>query len=1034
MSNFHRVLKTKRLRRAPQARLAGWIAILVVAGRVAGASEPTPEQADYFEKNVRPVLVQHCHQCHGGKKQEASLRLDSRETALKGGDSGASIVPGNPEESLLIAAIRRGGTVSAMPPDTALKPHEITALAKWVEMGAPWPGSVDSSVALAPAKPLWSLQPLRVVEPPMAEESAWNQSRIDRFIHAGHLEHQVTPAGLTDKRTLLRRVTYDLTGLPPTRQEIEAFVSDSSPDAFRTVIDRLLATPEYGERWGRHWLDVVRYADTAGDGADYPVPEAYRYRNYVIRSINNDKPFDEFVREQIAGDIIAKAALTSGEQTPQQYADRIVATGFLAVGKRFGYNDNTEFVHLDIADTIDSVGRSLLGLSLGCARCHDHKYDPVTANDYYALYGIFASSRFAFPGGEELQRPRHFTPLPLPAEVQRIDQERATQLTHLDSELARFELERLTLDPLMVGGGADYGVEQQELGKAPAAPWIHAGPNVVLAEAQSPFANVHPPGSRGVRVRNSTPNEGVRREFTNHTAATSQQLYFNLDFRNVDTAEGEAAYRFYLGHGAIVSLAFEASIGSNEFHLRNGDDWESLAKLETGAWYNLAITFDLVNRTYSGTLLKAGETQPVHFEQKRLASNWDGIINTFVSDGIGKSPGRTAIRDLDNLGIQNAPFASTPTVAASPEQTAKLKSVQDSLAGLKKQRDELANKPLYDMAYAVGEGTPVNVRVHKRGEPDRLGDEVARRNLKILGGQPIPREGGSGRLQLAQWFTDISNPLLARVIVNRVWQFHFGVGLVRSSSDFGARGELPSHPELLDDLTITFVRNGWSLKSLHKLILNSRAYQLASTDDPANLERDAENRWLWRFPRQSLDAESIRDSMLMLSGQLDRTMPEGHPFPPTSAWNFSIHYPFKAYYDSNHRSVYLMVQRSQKHPFLSLFDGADPNVSTASRFTTTTPTQALYLMNSPFVNQQSHHFALRLLEQSVSDPDRVRHAVESAWGVPPSDEEVADFLQFITEYRQQSARLNLPAEKQNELAWAAFARVLMTSNQFLFVD
>lgn len=1029
---FERAVQLKRCSDVTTAVLG--MVILLVAARTAAASEPTPEQADYFEKHVRPILVEHCHQCHGDKKQEASLRLDSRETILKGGDSGPSVVLGKPDESLVIAAVGRRGSVSAMPPDTSLKPHEIAALTKWIEMGAPWPGSVDTSVSAVAAKPLWSLQPVRVVEPPVAEDAAWNQTRIDRFIHAGHLQHHVVPVGLTDKRTLLRRVTYDLTGLPPTIKEIEAFLADSSPEAFSTVIDRLLAAPEYGERWGRHWLDVVRYADTAGDGADYPVPEAYRFRNYVIRSMNNDKPFDEFVREQIAGDIIAKAALDSGEQTPQQYADRIIATGFLAVGKRFGYNDNTEFVHLDIADTIDSVGRSLLGLSLGCARCHDHKYDPVTANDYYALYGIFASSRFAFPGGEELQRPRHFVPLPIPSEVQRMDQERATQLAHLDAELSRLEFERLTLDPVMIGGGADYAVEQQELGKPPVAPWITAGPNAVLSEAQSPFTNVHQPGTRGVRVRNSTPNEGVRREFTNHTATTSPQLHFNLDFRNVDTAEGDAAYRFYLGHGAIVSLAFEASIGSNAFHLRNGDEWEFLGSLETGTWYNLGITFDLVNRTYAGTLLKAGETQAIHFEQKHLARNWDGIINTFVSDGIGKSPGRTAVRDLDNLGIQNAPFSPATTIASSPEQIAKLKLVQDSLAELKKQREELANKTLYDVAYAVAEGTPVNVRVQKRGEPDRLGDEVPRRNLEVLGGQPIPGEGGSGRLQLAEWFTDISNPLLARVIVNRVWQYHFGAGLVRTSSDFGARGELPSHPELLDDLTMTFVRNGWSLKSLHKLILTSRAYQLASTEDPSNLEVDAENRWLWRFPRQSLDAESIRDSMLMLSGQLDRSMPEGHPFPPTSSWNYSIHYPFKAHYDSNHRSVYLMVQRSLKHPFLSLFDGADPNVSTAARFTTTTPTQALYLMNSPFVNQQSHHYALQLIKQHTSDAYRIRTGVESAWGVIPSESEVAEFVEFIRNYREQSARLNLPEEKQNELAWAAFARVLMTSNQFLFVD
>ena len=998
------------------------------------AAESTPEELDFFEKNVRPVLVEHCQSCHGNKKQQAGLRLDQRSAILKGGESGPALVAGKPDESLLMDAIRRVGTTSAIPPDHPLKPHEIAALAKWIEIGLPWPETAEPVAAGTTSKSLWSLQPVHVSDPSESNDPDWNHTRIDRFIHAGHTAHGVTPVGLADKRTLLRRAAFDLNGLPPSPEEMQTFLSDPSPEAFAHAVERLLASPRYGERWGRHWLDVVRYADTAGDGADYPVPEAYRYRNYVIRSFNDDKPFDEFVREQLAGDIIAQSALASGEQTPRQYADRIVATGYLAVGKRYGYNDYTEYVHLDIADTIDSVGRSLLGLSLGCARCHDHKYDPVSAEDYYALYGIFASSRFAFPGGEELQRPRHFVPLRLPAEVEQMNRERASELARLDSKLLRLKQERVTLDPASIGGGADYGVENQELGKAPIAPWIHAGPNLVLAESQSPFTNVHPAGTRGVRVRNAAPNEGVRREFGDHTAITSPRLYFNLDFRNLNEVEGDAAYRFYLGHGAIVSLGFEASVSSHELHLRNGDEWESVAKLETGAWYNLAITFDLVNRSYSGTLLRSADSSPIEFSNKQLAKSWDGIINTFVSDGIGKAPGSPPTRDLDHMGIQNAPFARSPGGTPTTEQVERLKTLQQSIDGLKKQREQLANRALYDVAYGVTEGTPVNVRIQKRGEPDRLGDEVARRNLSIFGGQPIPAGGGSGRLQLAKYLTDVSNPIMARVIVNRVWQYHFGAGLVRSSSDFGARGDLPTHPELLDDLTSSFVRHGWSIKALHKAILGSRAYQLASDDQSHNLEIDVENKWLWRYPRRSLDAEAIRDSMLLLSGQLDPSTPEGHPFPPVGTWNFTIHYPFKAQYESKHRSAYLMVQRSQKHPFLSLFDGADPNVSTASRFITTTPTQALYLMNSPFVKEQSLHFARRLTQRQESDRDRVRFAVESSWCLEPTSEEITDFLAFMTQYRHQTNEPGVSENQRSEVEWAALTRVLMTSNPFLFVD
>ena len=1005
-------------------------------GGIARGADAKPDDLAFFEREVRPVLVHNCQECHGAKKQHASLALTSRDAVLKGGDSGAAIVPGKPDESILIAAVRHTGDASAMPPERKLKEHEIAALAKWVELGAPWPTeTLTPATPQTAAKDLWSLKPLQPSEPPTAAAPEWNQTEIDRFLHAAHLEHGVTPAGLTDKRTLLRRVTYDLTGLPPTPEEIQAFLADDSAEAWSRVVERLLSSSHYGERWGRHWLDVVRYADTAGDGADYPVREAFRYRNYVIQAFNADKPFDEFVREQLAGDIIARQALESGTQSPEQYAERVIATGYLAIGKRFGYNDNTEFVHLDISDTIDTVGRSLLGLSLGCARCHDHKYDPVSAADYYSHYGIFASSRFAFPGGEELKRPRHFVPLIPPAQAEGLEQQRTAELNRLDAELLRLDQVHATLDSTRIGGGADYGVEQQEPEKPPGSPWFTAGPNQVLAEAQSPFVNVHPAGTRGVRVRNTTPHEGVRREFSNHTAATSPKLYFNLDFRNVDKVEGEAAYRFYAGHGAIVSLAFEASVSSSEFHLRNGADWESLARLETGVWYNLAITFDLAAKTYSGTLLRHGDAAPIAFQDRKLAPNWDGIFNTFVSDGIGKAAGTPPTRDLDNLGIQNAPFAvPSADQTQTPEQLARLKETQDSITRLKAERDQLAAKSLYEVAYAVAEGTPANARIQKRGEPDRLGDEVPRRNLDILGAEPVPAGPGSGRLELAEWLTRPSNPLTARVIVNRVWQYHFGAGLVPSSSDFGTRGDQPTHPELLDHLTSAFIRGGWSIKSLHRAILATRAYRLASGDDPRNLETDSENKWLWRYARRPLEAEAIRDSILAVSGELDRTTPAGHPFPPLDQWTYTIHYPFKANYDSKHRSVYLMVQRSVKHPFLSLFDGADPNVSTADRFLTTTPTQALYLMNSPFVHEQSRAFARRLLARMEPDSDRVRFAVEATLGRSATGEEVAEFLKFVERYREQAVRNNVPADQQAEQAWSAFARVLLTSNEFLFVE
>lgn len=1014
-----------------------WGCLLDPGGNRVGEAAESSEDLAFFEKQVRPVLVQHCQECHGPKKQHAGLSLTSREALLKGGESGPAIVSGKSAESLLVLAIRHTGEASAMPPEKKLAEREIASLVEWIDRGAPWPidpAPMSGSGPVA-AEALWSLRPVQVTPAPTAADSEWNQNEIDRFLHAGHIAGQVRPVGLADRTTWLRRVTNDLTGLPPTPDELASFLKDESAEATRRVTERLLASPHYGERWGRHWLDVVRYADTAGDGADYPVREAYLYRNYVIDSFNKDKPYDVFLREQLAGDILARQAADSGTQTPEQYAERVIATGFLAIGKRFGYNDNAEFVHLDLSDTIDTVGRSLLGLSLGCARCHDHKYDPVSAADYYSLYGIFGSTRFAFPGGEELKRPRHFVPLIPPADAAAREKTRAEELARLDGEIQKLDREHATLDAARIGGGTGYGFEQQETGKPPGSPWFTDGPNQILAEAQSPFTNVHPAGTRGARVRNERPHGGVRMEFADHTAATSPQLEFNIDFRNVNAVEGDAAYRLYSGHGAIISLAFEASVSSSEIHVRNGKDWELLSSLATGSWYNLRMTFDLVKKTYSGTLWKHGDAAPLAFQDKKFAPGWDGIINTFISDGIGKAPGTPPTRDFDNLGIQNRPFTPPEQISApTPEQLARLRTIEAELPKQKARRAELAAQPLYEVAYAVQEGTAANARIQKRGEPDRLGDEVPRRNLQIFGAEPVPGGAGSGRLQLAEWLTQPSNPLVARVFVNRVWQHHFGAGLVKTSSDFGARGELPSHPELLDSLTDAFIRSGWSVKSLHRMILATRAYQLSSADDAQNLLADSQNRLLWRYSRRPMDAESIRDSILAQSGELDRSMPAGHPFPPVDSWSFTIHYPFKAYYESKHRSVYQMVQRSVKHPYLSLFDGADPNVSAAERYLTTTPTQALYLMNSPFVHAQSRSFARRIRSAAADDPARIRFAIETVYGRTPPPDEVARHQQFVAMCRERAAAAGKSGEEQTLEAWAAFARVLWTSNEFLFIE
>jgi hypothetical protein len=722
--------------------------------------------------------------------------------AKKGGDRGPAIVPGDPDHSLLIQAVRRAGDLK-MPPDDSLRNDEVAGLVEWVRQGAPWPAeSIKSSIRTGPIVPedrqFWSFRPLAHVVPPDVRERSWPRTPVDRFILAVLEQEKLKPAAPADRRTLIRRVTFDVTGLPPFPADVDAFVADRSPDAFAKVVDRLLASPSYGERWGRHWLDVARYADTAGETGDYPVREAYRYRNWVIAAFNADKPYDQFVREQIAGDLFAQTA------PPERYEDLVTATGFIAISRRFGF-DPQNYQHLTIQDTIDTLGQAVLGLTLGCARCHNHKFDPVTTADYYALYGIFDSTRYAFPGSEELKRPHDFIPaVPLSA-GQRLKADRQAQLAAL-------------------------------------------------------------------------------------------------------TARIDAARR----------------------------------------------------RPGAGS------------EVRTLAS----------------------------------------------------------------QLGDLQARELYPVLYAVAEGKPQNARIQFRGEPSRLGPEVPRRFLEVFGGERLPaNEKGSGRRELAAWVTgpDVA-PLAARVIVNRVWQHHFGYGLVRTENDFGARGSRPSHPELLDYLATRLIESGWSIKTLHRLILQSQTYQQSSEAAPNADQRDPQNSLLSHFSRRRLDAEEIRDSLLLLGGNLDRSFGGPHPFPAVQTWGFTQHAPFSAVYDTNRRSVYLMTQRIRRHPFLALFDGPDGNVSTAHRDLTTVPTQALFLMNDPFVHAQSSQFAERLITATTDDKRRIDAAFEQAFARTPDANEREQSAQFLDQYRRELAQSQSSRSDINRLSWAAFVRTLFARNEFLFID
>ncbi|MBI1914981.1 MAG: PSD1 domain-containing protein [Planctomycetes bacterium] len=770
------------------AALAGFVLVTVPA---AAAPPPSAKAVAHFETRVRPLLVARCQKCHGPEKQRGGLRLDSVSGATRGGDSGPAIVPSKPDESLLIRAVRQSSDLK-MPPDKKLREQEIADLVAWVRDGAPWPAEKTVAPAgrfTAEQKAFWSFRPVRKPPLPAVAAREGPTSPIDVFVLAALEAKSLKPAPPADRRTLLRRVTFDLLGLPPAPAEVDAFLNDHSPDAWERVVDRLLASPHYGERWARHWLDVVRYADTTANDANAVMRYAWRYRDYVVNALNADKPYDRFVIEQLAGDLLPGEA---------DRVERVIATGFLMVGPKALAETDKEQTRLDIVDEqLDVTSRAFLGLTVGCARCHDHKFDPIPTLDYYSLAGIFRSTE--------------------------------------------------------------------------------------------PFRD----------------------------------------------------------------------------EVRNASMWQE--------WPLLLPT------------------------SARLA-------------GRGTAFGESS--------FPWGPLSLRLVIVMAPK-----------------------------------EGKPVDLRVHVRGSRFNLGPVAPRRFLQILAGEdhaPL-KTAGSGRLELARWIASANNPLAARVMVNRLWQHHFGTGLVATSDNFGTRGERPSHPELLDYLAARFVASGWSLKALHRLLLLSSTYRMACVDNATAARLDPDNRLLWRMPRRRLEAEALRDAVLAVSGRLDRALGGGEAgeflfreaeiidakrgFPVNRVKGDHPHYT-----QSVRRSLYLPVVRNLLPDVLALFDPADPNGVTAARTETTVPSQALFLLNHPFVREASLHFARSLLVVPGDEAARVRVAHARAFARPPSPDDVADALAFLKEYTGRARRGSRDSGSGRSgadarlAAWQSYCQMLFCSNEFAYLD
>ncbi len=826
-------------------------AVLLLIAPACALGDDQTQGVEFFEKQIRPLLVERCYKCHGQKKQESELRLDGYAAMLAGGASGPAVVPGKPEASLLVTAVSYQDADLQMPPDKRLSDAQIADLRRWVELGAPHPrgdlvqaSQPDEASARSEAVAFWAFHPLKRPVVPNVKNRTWPRNEIDAFVLAGLEAADLAPAPPADPRTLIRRMYFDLIGLPPSPEEVSTWTdrltasqrrvsgatdahASGSPlneGAVRALVDRLLASPHYGEKWGRHWLDIARYADSNGLDENVAHGNAWRYRDYVIAAFNNDKPYDEFVTEQLAGDLVATD--DAGERN-----ERLVATGFLSLGPKVLAEVDERKMEMDIIDEqIDTVGKAFLGLTLGCARCHNHKFDPITQYDYYALAGIFKS-------------------------------------THTMDSFTKI------------------------------AKW-------------------------------------------------------------------------------------------HENELWSGD-------------------YERQKQQYDGQLADA----------KSAVEQFVARANDELHKQLGEA----------------AQFPEKPEPSYPQETRDQLKQLRDRVAALEK------TKPQPPTAMGVQDGTATDVAIHIRGSHLTLGETTRRGFPTALAGDEPAAIGGqqSGRLQLARWLTSPNTKagaLAARVMVNRVWRWHFGRGLVATTDNFGKLGERPTNAALLDWLADEFVRSGWSIKSLHRTIMLSSAYRMSSRFDERSARVDPENRRLWRMDVRRLDAEQFRDALLAVSGKLDRSMGGSlltaenrkHIFDHTSRDETN--------YGTNRRSVYLPVVRNHLCDAFTLFDYTDASTANGSRNSSTVTSQALYVMNSDFVAESAATLAGRILAEEDADAERIRLLYEIAYSRSPTEAELDRLLQSLGQAADQFSNEAEPQRDPRRRAWEMICHAVLASNEFIYIQ
>ena len=1042
------------------------LAVLIAAMGNLAADEGN----DFFEKKIRPVLVKHCYKCHSAEsekngKLKGKLRLDLREGIRGHGESGLiSVAPGKPDKSNLYRAISYLDSELLMPPKSRLAKSVVDDFKHWINMGAPDPrdGKLTKantkSIDFNKARNFWSFKKQKNPDLPIVKDTSWPREDLDFFVLNQLEKRRLQPATSADKRTLIRRATYDLIGLPPTLDEINDYLNDESSNAFRKVIDRLLASPHYGEKWGRHWLDVARYADSNGLDENLAYVNAFRYRNYVINAFNEDKPYDQFVREQIAGDLLQP---DPNESETDQHA-RHIATGFLSVGAKMLAEDDGQKMEMDIIDEqLDTLGRAFMGMTLGCARCHDHKFDPIPTKDYYALAGILKSTHT-------------------------MDNHKVVAKWH--------EVELKTTELTAKQTKVDKAINQQ---KEVIDQFKSKASSIIIEEARSHAADYLIQAL--IQNRKNTQIDYVIKEIKSKTKDNREDDVILVEAETFNRGNGLRSQEGYgEGIGILISsgptnVEFDLNISKARkytLHIRYAAQQSRPGKL----FVNNKLTNDNITAATTGTWYP--DSQKWHLEgsfklnsgKNILKFDWptptphiDKLfimpVGTFESEYIFKSdhlnyefnkqwiealklveknansPLKKWLEFVDNplkpidektiklirkefsetqkkeplyelIHDKNGPFKTPKEVEKIFTKTDqdKLKELQKELEGIEK------NRPLTPKAMSVREGKIQDLKVHLRGDYMTQGKLVPRGYLQVIANKKvaIPSNKESGRIGFAQWLTN-DNPLTARVMANRIWLWHFGQGIVRTPDNFGTLGLRPTHPQLLEWLAIQFIENGWSIKQLHRIIMNSATYRMSSTyNDPA-YKLDPDNKLWWRFNRRRLQAEEVRDSILVAADSIEWGMKDQlMKYDPRQYVSQNEH----PYFFGSSRTVYLPVIRSGTFDVLQAFDFGDPAVIQGQRSSTVGAAQALFMMNHDIVAKASE----RLAKRANGNPNPIGATSQLYTDIlkrEPTEQELLRALKFVESTPDQ---VNNNLNKPSQQAWQSLALVLFSSNEFIFLD